>query len=262
MGTNSPDAVYAIIAIGITISLAGKPSIKAVNITPSNPISLAKGSKKSVIYLSNETSETFIFASNHITIPAGKATTTALPSTYKVLSNIERTIVFPIFGALYGGNSNVNDDGWPLSTVLDKIFDDTKVIKIPSITVLSIIITPTIEENAPVLFPIKNIVIIEIIVGNLPLHGTNEFVNIAINLSRGESIILAPVTPQALQPNPIHIVKACFPHALHFLNTLSILKAIRGKYPTSSSSVNSGKKIAIGGSITATTQERTLYPPP
>ena len=30
--------------------------------------------------------------------------------------------------------------------------------------------------------------------------------------------------------------------------------ATRGRYPASSSSVNSGKKIAIGGSITATTQ--------
>ena len=62
---------------------------------------------------------------------------------------------------------------------------------------------------------------IEIIVGNLPLHGTKLFVIIAINRSLGESIILVPVTPTALHPNPIHIVKACFPQALHFANCLS-----------------------------------------
>ena len=53
----------------------------------------------------------------------------------------------------------------------------------------------------------------EIIVGNRPLHGTKLLVMIAINLSRGESIIRVPVTPTAFQPNPIHIVSACFPHA-------------------------------------------------
>ena len=39
-----PVAVYAIIIIGTTVSLAGKPSIKAVNMTPSSPMSFANGS--------------------------------------------------------------------------------------------------------------------------------------------------------------------------------------------------------------------------
>ena len=38
-----------------------------------------------------------------------------------------------------------------------------------------------------------------------------------------------------------------------FLKYLSKLKAIRGKYPKSSSKVNIGKNIAIGGSITEIT---------
>lgn len=42
--------------------------------------------------------------------------------------------------------------------------------------------------------------------GNLPLHGINVFVRIAISLSRGELIILQPITPAALQPNPMHMV--------------------------------------------------------
>ena len=40
------------------------------------------------------------------------------------------------------------------------------------------------------------------------------------------------------------------------LNNLSKLKEILGKYPKSSKIVNSGKKIAIGGSITLTTQAK------
>lgn len=51
-----------------------------------------------------------------------------------------------------------------------------------------------------------NTVAIVIKNGNLPLHGTKAFVSIAINFSLGESIILAPTTPAALQPNPMHIV--------------------------------------------------------
>ena len=65
--------------------------------------------------------------------------------------------------------------------------------------------------------------------GNLPLQGIKEFVRIAISFSLGESIILAPVTPAALQPNAIQLVNACLPHALHFLKHLSRLKATLGK---------------------------------
>ena len=52
---------------------------------------------------------------------------------------------------------------------------------------------------------------IAISVGNRPLQGTKLLVNMAINLSRGESIILQPIIPAALQPNPIHIVRHCLP---------------------------------------------------
>ena len=66
------------------------------------------------------------------------------------------------------------------------------------------------------MLPIK-IVLIVIKKGNLPLQGTKLLVKIAINFSRGESIILAPTTPAALQPNPMHIVSACFPRTTSFL---------------------------------------------
>ena len=85
------------------------------------------------------------------------------------------------------------------------------------------------------------------------LHGTKLFVNMAINLSLGESIILHPVTPQALQPNPMHMVIICLPLQQAFLKNPSILNAILGRYPKSSKKVNSGKNIAIGGNMTEIT---------
>lgn len=58
---------------------------------------------------------------------------------------------------------------------------------------------------------IKNTEDMVIRVGNLPLQGTKLLVKIAISLSLGESIILQAITPAALQPNPMHMVKHCLP---------------------------------------------------
>ena len=185
----------------------------------------------------------------------------ALPRTNKVLSKIDLTITFPYWGLLYGGNSSVNDEGTPFNSVFERTLEVTNVINIPKPITIIRIKTPSNEFQNPPSTPTKNMVIIEISIGNLPLHGTKEFVNIAINLSLGESIILQPETPTALQPNPIAIVSACFPQVLHFLNIPSTLNAILGKYPISSKIVNSGKNSAIGGNITETTQANTLYTP-
>ena len=97
--------------------------------------------------------------------------------------------------------------------------------------------------------------------GNLPLQGDRLFVMIAILRSRGESMIRAPVTPTALQPYPIQVVSACFPHAPQDLKHGSRLKATLGRAPKSSSIAKRGKNIAIGGSITATTQSSTRRTP-
>lgn len=74
-------------------------------------------------------------------------------------------------------------------------------------------------------------------------------------------MILHPVTPAALQPNPMQVVNACLPQALHRLNLSSKLKATLGRYPESSKSVNIGKNIAMGGSITAIIHVNTQYTP-
>jgi hypothetical protein len=75
----------------------------------------------------------------------------------------------------------------------------------------------------------------------------------AMSRSRGLSMIRVATTPAALQPKPIIVVMACLPCAPDFLKKRSKLNATRGRYPKSSSKVNIGKKIAIGGSITLTT---------
>ena len=155
----------------------------------------------------------------------------------------------------------MNVVGIPFKIVLDKSFEIISVIKIPN-NITSV--NKTVEAsdlNGPINIPVKNIVIIVIRVGKRPLQGTKLLVIMAINLSLGESIILHPTIPAALHPNPIHIVKACLPHAFDFLKKLSKLNATLGRYPKSSSKVNRGKNIAIGGSITAITHARVLYIP-
>ncbi len=81
--------------MGITISFAGIPNINAVRIYPSNPIILAKGSRKFAITFKIDNPFTLIFAKSHITRPAGTATSIALNNTNEHLSKIERTIIFP-----------------------------------------------------------------------------------------------------------------------------------------------------------------------
>ena len=152
----------------------------------------------------------------------------------------------------------MKDEFKPFKIVFDKIFEVTKVIITPKIITEVKIKADFKELKNPSVSPMKNIDIMEISKGNLPLQGTKLLVKIAINLSLGESIILQPVTPQALQPKPMHIVRDCFPCAPHFLKALSRLNAILGKYPTSSIKVKSGKKMAIGGSMTETTQAKVL----
>ena len=65
--------------------------------------------------------------------------------------------------------------------------------------------------------------------GSLPLQGIKLLVSKAMFRSRGESIIRQPVTPAALQPSPMQVVKACFPQAPQACKHRSRLKAMRGR---------------------------------
>ena len=86
--------------IGITISLAGNPRMKAINITPSKPIVLANGSKAFVHIFKSVLLPTVILAISHIIRPAGADIRMALFKTKIVLSNIDLIITFVIWGFL------------------------------------------------------------------------------------------------------------------------------------------------------------------
>lgn len=131
--------------------------------------------------------------------------------TNNVLSNKDLTKILPICGFLYGGSSNIKDEGRPFNIVLDSILDMIKVKKIPINIIPSTTIVDMNVVNFPFTVPAMNIAEIVIKNGKRPLQGTNAFVRIAISFSLGESIILVPTTPAALQPNPMHMVRACFP---------------------------------------------------
>jgi hypothetical protein len=64
-------------------------------------------------------------------------------------------------------------------------------------------------------------------VGKRPLQGTKALVTMAMSRSRGLWMIRHPMTPQALHPNPMHIVKLCLPWAPAFWKKLAedIIKA-------------------------------------
>lgn len=91
-----------------------------------------------------------MFANNQITIPTGAATLTALPNTNKVLSKSDLTITFPIWGFLYGGSSNIKEEGTPFNTVFDNIFDIINVKNIPSNTTNKTQKVEIIEDVIPV----------------------------------------------------------------------------------------------------------------
>src|SRR5690554_6093765 len=125
---------------------------------------------------------------------------------------MERISNVPTFGQRYPGNSKVKLEGIPRRTVFDRSNEKRRVAPTP------IRITRrTTDEAITLLFlPSKTTVKKEDMikrVGKRPLQGTKLLVRIAISLSRAESIIRQEVTPTALQPKPIHIVRDCFPWA-------------------------------------------------
>ena len=97
----------------------------------------------------------------------------------------------------------------PFSSVFESRKDINKVINIP-VNIINVKSPAAVMLCKIPKLQTKNMDNIAINVGNLPLHGTKLFVKIAINLSLGESIMRHPVTPAALHPKPIHMVKEIY----------------------------------------------------
>ena len=189
--------------------MAGSPSKKASNMTPSIPISSPSGSSVFAANRNSDVSPTERFAASQISIPAGAATTAALPSTKIVRSNTDRISIRPICGLRNGGNSIVNALGMPRSTVEESTFVAVKVNsrEIPKIPV-------NIKADKTVFCsPAKSMETIAASIGNRPLQGVRQLVKTESSRSLDESMILQPTTPAALHPRPIQQVSACFPHA-------------------------------------------------
>ncbi len=70
---------------------------------------------------------------------------------------------------------------------------------------------------------------IRIWVGQRPLQRAKLLVMIAINRSRGLSMMRVETIAAALQPQPMAMVRACLPCAPTRLKTRSRLKATRGR---------------------------------
>ena len=194
------------------------------------PIALPRGLRNwALISRMVAVSSIWIFAMSHNMRPAGATTDTALPSTNKVLSNMERTMILPILGFLYGGSSKVKDDGIPLRKVADKNLDTTRVIPIPMSTTTIITKVATRELNWLFINPPINIEEIAMSRGKRPLQGTKLLVIMAIRRSLGDSIIRHDIIPAALHPNPMHMVSDCLPWAPERLKKLSRLNATLGR---------------------------------
>ena len=100
---------------------------------------------------------------------------------------------------------------------------------IPSTAILMTAIIEMVPENSLGTNTPINSVAISICVGHRPLHREKLLVIMAISFSRGLLMMRVATTPAALQPKPILIVSACLPCAPALRNSLSRLKATRGK---------------------------------
>ncbi len=100
----------------------------------------------------------------------------------------------------------MKEEGTPFNMVFDSRRETAKVIMTAKAIRRASSTDENTESKGAAMLPRKNIDIIDIIVGNRPLQGTKLFVTTAIKRSRGESIILHPVTPAALHPKPMHMV--------------------------------------------------------
>lgn len=159
---------YVIRMMGMTISLAGRPRMNAIRITPSRPKKRANGSRNAVPWASSVSPPTFTFASIQIISPAGAAMTTARLNTNSVLSNMERTMTLPICGLRKGGSSSVKAEGSPFNMVLESSQEERNVIITPSAMMAVSSSAATMPSPGRAAVPTKNMVRMAMRVGNAP----------------------------------------------------------------------------------------------
>ena len=100
----------------------------------------------------------------------------------------------------------MKEEGIPFNTVMERTLETAKVMHTPRTMNRVRSRADSMESKAPPDTPTKNMEIMAIRVGNLPLQGTKLLVIMAISRSLGESMMRQPTMPAALHPNPIHMV--------------------------------------------------------
>ena len=134
-----------------------------------------------------------------------------------------------MLGRRYGGSSRVKADASPDSTVRDRAHETMSVNPTPSRTTATTAPAAANDATAGGNAAATKITASMISVGKRPLHGTKLLVRIASRRSRGESMMRVEVTPAALQPNPIAMVRACLPCAPALRKSQSRLNATLGR---------------------------------
>ena len=100
----------------------------------------------------------------------------------------------------------MKEEGIPFNTVMERTLETAKVMHTPRTMNRVRSRADSMESKAPPDTPTKNMEIMAMRVGNLPLQGTKLLVIMAMSRSLGESMMRQPTMPAALHPNPIHIV--------------------------------------------------------
>ena len=215
-------ALHPATASGIISSAAGRANRNASISVPSMPAKRPMGSSRCVSRSKTLIPPISTAPDSQISAPAGAAAETARPRTKIVRSNTERTMTRPTCGIRYGGSSSVNDDGVPRRRVTERNFDISRVMPTQSRR------TPTIAAADAVRLSPRQVSAARR-AGKRPLQGTSELVRMAIRRSRGESMMRHPVTPAALHPRPINIVRLCLPHDPQQAKHRSSENATRGR---------------------------------
>lgn len=100
----------------------------------------------------------------------------------------------------------MKEEGIPFNTVMERTLETAKVMHTPRTMNRVRSRADSMESKAPPDTPTKNMEIMAMRVGNLPLQGTKLLVIMAMSRSLGESMMRQPTMPAALHPNPIHMV--------------------------------------------------------
>ena len=108
----------------------------------------------------------------------------------------------------------MKEEGIPLRTVADSSQENSRAEKTAVRTAAVKHRAAVTEAAFPAALAAKNKVIKVIRAGKRPLQGIKALVRIPIRRSRGESMIRHPITPAALQPSPMAMVRHCFPQDL------------------------------------------------